>query len=77
MTRVLRLIARLNVGGPAQHVVWLSEALACEGFETLLATGGRSGLYAQMPLDGQAYAGFPRWYFWTAGKISVYSATPT
>ncbi len=39
MTRVLRVIARLNVGGPAQHVVWLSEGLAPAGFETMLATG--------------------------------------
>jgi len=37
--RVLRLIARLNVGGPAQHVVWLNEALSTAGFETLLVTG--------------------------------------
>ncbi|MEA2338796.1 MAG: hypothetical protein QOE82_2803, partial [Thermoanaerobaculia bacterium] len=37
--RVLRLIARLNVGGPARHVVWLSEGLKSEGFETLLVTG--------------------------------------
>ena len=37
--RVLRIIARLNVGGPAQHVVWLNEALAAEGFEPLLVTG--------------------------------------
>ena len=29
--RVLRVIARLNVGGPAQHVVWLTEGLAKEG----------------------------------------------
>lgn len=37
--RVLRIIARLNVGGPARHVVWLTEALAREGIETLLVTG--------------------------------------
>jgi glycosyltransferase involved in cell wall biosynthesis len=37
--RVLRIIARLNVGGPARHVVWLTEALGREGFETLLVTG--------------------------------------
>jgi len=37
--RVLRLIARLNVGGPARHVVWLSEGLAAGGIETLLVTG--------------------------------------
>lgn len=37
--RVLRVIARLNVGGPARHVVWLNQALASKGFETLLVTG--------------------------------------
>lgn len=37
--RVLRLIARLNVGGPAQHVVWLHEGLAQHGVESLLVTG--------------------------------------
>ncbi|HXH41825.1 MAG TPA: glycosyltransferase [Thermoanaerobaculia bacterium] len=37
--RVLRLIARLNVGGPARHVVWLNQALAANGFEALLVTG--------------------------------------
>ena len=37
--RVLRVIARLNVGGPARHVVWLTEGLAKEGVETLLVTG--------------------------------------
>jgi glycosyltransferase involved in cell wall biosynthesis len=37
--RVMRLIARLNVGGPARHVVWLNEALAGDGFEPLLVTG--------------------------------------
>jgi glycosyltransferase involved in cell wall biosynthesis len=39
MTRILRVIARLNVGGPAQHVVWLSEGMAGAGFETLLVAG--------------------------------------
>jgi len=37
--RVLRLIARLNVGGPAQHVVWLHEGLTAHGVESLLVTG--------------------------------------
>lgn len=42
-TRVMRFIARLNVGGPARHVVWLHEALAAdayaEEFTPLLVTG--------------------------------------
>ena len=37
--RVLRIIARLNVGGPARHVVILDEGLRARGFGTLLAHG--------------------------------------
>lgn len=37
--RVFRIIARLNVGGPARHVVWLTEGMAREGVETVLVTG--------------------------------------
>lgn len=37
--RVVRVISRLNVGGPARHVVWLTEALRDAGFDTLLVTG--------------------------------------
>ncbi|HXF43510.1 MAG TPA: glycosyltransferase [Pyrinomonadaceae bacterium] len=37
--RVMRIIARLNVGGPARHVVWLSKGLEEFGFETILVHG--------------------------------------
>ena len=37
--RVLRVIARLNVGGPALHVSYLTEGLASRGYETTLAAG--------------------------------------
>ena len=37
--RVARVIDRLNVGGPAKHVVWLSKGLNADEFETLLITG--------------------------------------
>lgn len=37
--RVARIIARLNVGGPTRHVVWLSQALAGPDFHTALLTG--------------------------------------
>jgi glycosyltransferase involved in cell wall biosynthesis len=37
--KILRIIARLNVGGPARHVVWLTAGLKHEGFETLLVSG--------------------------------------
>ena len=38
-TRVVRVIARLNVGGPAKHVVWLTSGLRDAGFESLLVAG--------------------------------------
>src|SRR6185369_6201853 len=37
--KILRIIARLNVGGPARHVVWLTEGLKPDGFETVLVAG--------------------------------------
>ncbi len=37
--RVIRIIDRLNVGGPAKHVVWLSAGLNRERFETTLIAG--------------------------------------
>lgn len=39
MIRVLRLIARLNIGGPALHVTHLARGLDPARFETLLVTG--------------------------------------
>src|SRR5215470_10384146 len=39
MTKIIRIIARLNVGGPANHVVWLTSGLQDAGFDTLLVTG--------------------------------------
>ena len=38
-TKIARIIARLNVGGPARHVTWLSEAMSGGEFETALVTG--------------------------------------
>lgn len=37
--RVMRIIDRLNVGGPAKHVVWLTAGLDRREFETLLVAG--------------------------------------
>src|SRR2546425_4577438 len=37
--KILRIIARLNVGGPARHVIWLTEGLEPDGYETLLVAG--------------------------------------
>lgn len=37
--KVLRIIARLNVGGPAKHVAWLEAGLRERGVESLLVAG--------------------------------------
>ncbi|MCB9897165.1 MAG: glycosyltransferase [Planctomycetes bacterium] len=39
MPTVLRVIARLNMGGPARHVVRITAPLAERGYRTVLATG--------------------------------------
>ena len=38
-TKVVRIIARLNVGGPAKHVVWLTAGLEEAGYRSLLVAG--------------------------------------
>ncbi len=37
--KVVRIIARLNVGGPARHVAWLTSATQQAGIESLLVAG--------------------------------------
>lgn len=37
--KVVRIIARLNVGGPARHVVWLTEGLQNAEYQSILVTG--------------------------------------
>jgi glycosyltransferase involved in cell wall biosynthesis len=37
--KILRIIARLNVGGPARHVVWLTAGMKQDGYETVLVSG--------------------------------------
>ncbi len=37
--RVVRIIDRLNVGGPAKHVTWLTAGLRDDKFDTTLVTG--------------------------------------
>src|SRR2546421_8310694 len=41
--RVLRVIARLNMGGPALHVAYLTAGLAERGYETTLVAASRAG----------------------------------
>ena len=37
--KIIRIIARLNVGGPARHVVWLTAGLQPPEYESLLVAG--------------------------------------
>src|SRR4029079_143488 len=37
--RILRIIARLTVGGPARHVVLVDRGLRARGYDTLLVHG--------------------------------------
>lgn len=37
--KIVRIIARLNVGGPSRHVVWLTKELQNDEFQTALLTG--------------------------------------
>lgn len=37
--KIVRIIARLNVGGPARHVVWLTNALQTDEVKSVLLTG--------------------------------------
>lgn len=37
--RLVRIISRLSIGGPAQHVLWLTETLQAHGYDTTLLTG--------------------------------------
>jgi glycosyltransferase involved in cell wall biosynthesis len=37
--RILRIITRLNAGGPSRHVVWLAKGLDARGYETRLLAG--------------------------------------
>ena len=60
--RVLRVIARLNVGGPALHVSYLTEGLAERGYETTLAAGDDLGGRGEHGVRGRAarHRGHPR-----------------
>jgi len=37
--KILRIIARLNVGGPARHVIWLTKELQDKEFQSVLIAG--------------------------------------
>ncbi|MCF8035090.1 MAG: glycosyltransferase [Desulfarculaceae bacterium] len=62
--RVLRLIARLNVGGPARHVAWLMEEMDPAAYAQTLAAGrvqdGEDDLGPELAADGLRWVDLPR-----------------
>lgn len=52
--RVLRVIARMNLGGPAHHVALLSERMDRHRYESVLATGNVGRGEEEFPLDSPA-----------------------
>ena len=50
--RILRIITRLNVGGPATHVVLADRGLRERGWETLLVHGRVESHEQEVPLEG-------------------------
>jgi glycosyltransferase involved in cell wall biosynthesis len=49
--RVLRIITRMNIGGPATHVVLANRGLEDRGWDTLLAFGDVDATEAEVSLD--------------------------
>ena len=54
--RVLRVIARLNMGGPALHVTYLAQGLAARGYETTLVAGTSRAARSRWPSSPTARA---------------------
>ena len=73
-TKVIRIIARLNVGGPAKHVVWLTAGLADAGFDTLLVTGKVPEGEEDMSYFAVEAGVFPRYFSEMSREISLNDA---
>jgi glycosyltransferase involved in cell wall biosynthesis len=57
--RLLRIIARLNVGGPALHVSYLTDRLAERGFDTTLVAGQVTAAEGSMEYVAEDYGVAP------------------
>jgi glycosyltransferase involved in cell wall biosynthesis len=73
-TKVIRIIARLNVGGPAKHVVWLTSGLKDSGFDTLLVTGKVPEGEEDMSYFAAEMGVIPRYFSEMSREISLNDA---
>ena len=74
--RILRLIARLNVGGPSLNVTYLTEQLDRRGYETLLVAGRVGAGEGSMEYVTRAHGVEPRYIdelHWNIDPRSVVS----
>jgi len=55
--RIVRVIARLNVGEPARHVVLLDRGLRARGHDTLLVHGSLDAAKASLEHPAEATGG--------------------
>ena len=72
--KVIRIIARLNVGGPAKHVVWLTSGLKDSGFDTLLVTGKVPEGEEDMSYFAAEMGVIPRYFSEMSREISLNDA---
>jgi glycosyltransferase involved in cell wall biosynthesis len=70
-TKIIRIIARLNVGGPAKHVVWLTSGLKDAGFDTLLVTGKVPEGEEDMSYFAEEMGVTPRYFSEMSREISL------
>jgi glycosyltransferase involved in cell wall biosynthesis len=59
--RVLRVVTRLNVGGPARQAVFLSRELATRGFDTRLVWGASEEREGQIRLPDECPSSYLPW----------------
>src|SRR3954470_9254539 len=72
--KVIRIIARLNVGGPARHVVFLTEALQDEEFQSSLIAGSVPEGEEDMSFFASEYAVQPQYIREMSRELSLRDA---
>ena len=72
--KVIRIIARLNVGGPAKHVVWLTAGLREAGFDTFLVAGKVPEGEEDMSYFAEEAGVFPLYFSEMSREISLKDA---
>src|SRR5690349_12059115 len=75
--KIVRIIARLNVGGPAKHVVWLTSGLEEAGYRSLLVAGSVPAGEEDMGYFAEQAGVTPRYIPEMSREISLQDAVTT